>query len=150
MDGLDVVRALRARAEFGSTAIVVLTGAAQRHLKAAAFAAGADDYIVKPLASQHLAARLRGAIKNARRGPSVGARTMPAARSPDPLIHSQGHFPLQFEADENRDLGPTRSRPDGGPQAGRTGSRFAEPSRPTRLSRVAATSALPGRHMLEP
>jgi diguanylate cyclase (GGDEF)-like protein/PAS domain S-box-containing protein len=65
MDGLAVVRALRAQPQLGTTAIVVLTGAAQRDIKTAAFAAGADDYIVKPLAPQHLAARLRGAIRNA-------------------------------------------------------------------------------------
>jgi diguanylate cyclase (GGDEF)-like protein/PAS domain S-box-containing protein len=72
MDGLAVVRAIRAQAASSGTAVVVLTGAAQRDVKSAAFAAGADDYIVKPLVSQHFTARLRGAIRHARH--ATGAR----------------------------------------------------------------------------
>ncbi|MEX2289069.1 MAG: EAL domain-containing protein [Mycobacteriales bacterium] len=75
VDGVDVVRALRARPALAATAIVVLTGIAQRDSKTAAFAAGADDYIVKPLMPQHLSARLRGAMKHARRNAAAKGRT---------------------------------------------------------------------------
>lgn len=68
------MRAVRARAELAGTAVVALTGAAQRDVTSAAFTAGADDDIVKPLTSQHLTARLRGVIRAAGRttGPRRG------------------------------------------------------------------------------
>ena len=66
MDGVAVVAEARAKPELADTAIVVLTGAAERETKVAAFRAGADDYIVKPVLAQHLPARIRGAIRAAR------------------------------------------------------------------------------------
>lgn len=62
MDGLDLISALRSRNEFDCTAIIVLTGLADRETKACTFAAGADDYIVKPFMPQDLVARVQGVL----------------------------------------------------------------------------------------
>jgi len=62
-DGIDVVRTLRSKPAMAGTAILVLTGTAHRETKSRAFAAGADDYLVKPIVPADLAARLHGAMR---------------------------------------------------------------------------------------
>jgi len=88
MDGIDVVAALRANPDLARAAIVVLTRAAARETKLAAFGVGADDYIVKPVLPLHLAARVRGAIRAARSssssssGAAEGSQDEPVSRGP--------------------------------------------------------------------
>jgi two-component system cell cycle response regulator CtrA len=61
MSGLEVLRALRRNRVM--TPVVVLSGAADIGGKVGAFAAGADDYIVKPCHKDELTARLRAVIR---------------------------------------------------------------------------------------
>ncbi len=60
-DGLDVCRALRADPATADCTIVMLTATDTAGDKIAAFAAGADDYIVKPFSPRDLVGRLRAA-----------------------------------------------------------------------------------------
>lgn len=65
MDGLDMVKALRADARTRDIAIIVLTSDASAKSGDEALAAGADDYIVKPVAPERLAARVRAVMERA-------------------------------------------------------------------------------------
>lgn len=88
-DGLEVLRALRARPELAATAIVVITQTADRPVRAAAFAGGADDYVVKPVVMEHLTSRLRVAIRSARQSGAVRPDLICAPRpAPDPDLPS--------------------------------------------------------------
>ena len=63
MDGLDVCRALRDDPATADCTIVMLTATDTASDKIAAFAAGADDYIVKPFSPRDLVGRLRAAAR---------------------------------------------------------------------------------------
>lgn len=62
MDGLDMVKALRADARTQHVAILVLSSDERSECETQALAAGADDYILKPVKPDILAARARAAI----------------------------------------------------------------------------------------
>ena len=68
MDGLDVIRAIRTRA---NTPIVVLSARDAEHDKVAALDLGADDYLTKPFGINELLARVRVALRHAA-GPLTG------------------------------------------------------------------------------
>jgi two-component system cell cycle response regulator CtrA len=61
ISGMEVLRTLR-RAGC-KTPIIILTGSADVAVKVRAFAGGADDYVVKPVHKDELAARLRAVIR---------------------------------------------------------------------------------------
>ena len=62
MDGLDVLRAMRARDE--GVPIVVLSSRGDEAGKVAALDLGADDYLTKPFGMDELLARLRAALRH--------------------------------------------------------------------------------------
>jgi DNA-binding response OmpR family regulator len=83
MDGLAVLERLRARRN--DVPVLVLTARDTRHDKVLGLDTGADDYVVKPVDLEELAARLRALIR--RRGGRVAPRLVcgrieldPAAR----------------------------------------------------------------------
>jgi len=69
LDGLEVIRAVRARA---STPIVVLSVRGAERDKVAALDLGADDYLTKPFGVEELLARIRVALRHAA-GPAQGS-----------------------------------------------------------------------------
>jgi DNA-binding response OmpR family regulator len=65
MDGIDMVRALRADARTHDIAICMLTSDERAETEREARAVGADDYILKPMEPRCLAARVRGVMERA-------------------------------------------------------------------------------------
>ena len=65
MSGLDMVRALRADAGTRGIAILMLTSDESAETEQQAMAAGADEYILKPVDPQRLAARVRAVVDGA-------------------------------------------------------------------------------------
>ncbi len=59
MGGVELVKALRADARTSRVSIVMLTSEASVESEAEGFAAGADDYILKPVEPRRLAARVK-------------------------------------------------------------------------------------------
>jgi two-component system phosphate regulon response regulator PhoB len=58
MSGLDVCRQLRADLATAAVPVIFLTACAEKADIAAGFAAGADDYIIKPFSPRDLAMRV--------------------------------------------------------------------------------------------
>ena len=66
MSGLDMVRALRADAGTCDIAILMLTSDEGAEIEQQVMAAGADEYILKPVDPQRLAARVRAVVDGAK------------------------------------------------------------------------------------
>lgn len=69
MDGVDVCRRLR---EWTQTPILVLSARGLERDKIEALEVGADDYVTKPFGIGELLARMRVALRHARRGDASG------------------------------------------------------------------------------
>ncbi|MFF3767563.1 response regulator transcription factor [Streptomyces sp. NPDC001922] len=67
MSGLDVCRELRSAPETSSLPIILLTARSQEGDVETGFAAGADDYIVKPFSPRELASRVSALLARAGR-----------------------------------------------------------------------------------
>jgi DNA-binding response OmpR family regulator len=67
--GFDVVRSIR---EHSRVPIVILTAQADTHDVVAGLEAGADDYLIKPIAPKELAARLRALLRRVQSAPAAG------------------------------------------------------------------------------
>jgi DNA-binding response OmpR family regulator len=65
MDGLEMVKALRADVRTQHIAICMLTSDERAETERAARAVGADDYILKPMEPRCLAARVRSVMERA-------------------------------------------------------------------------------------
>jgi len=63
MDGLEVCRTLRARADTRDVPIVMLTARIAEEDRVAGFEHGADDYVTKPFSPRELRARVRAVIR---------------------------------------------------------------------------------------
>lgn len=63
MSGVEVCRALRGREELGGTRVIMLTSKADEPDLQRGFAAGADDYMIKPVSPLELISRLTAAME---------------------------------------------------------------------------------------
>jgi len=68
IDGLEVARRLRG---WSAVPIIVLSARGQEQSKVALLDAGADDYLTKPFGMGELLARIRAALRHARRSPAA-------------------------------------------------------------------------------
>ncbi len=66
MTGIDVCRALRQDAEQRSVVVILLTARAQEADVEEGFAAGAQDYIMKPFSPRELVSRVKTLVSQAR------------------------------------------------------------------------------------
>ncbi|MGI5399458.1 response regulator transcription factor [Streptomyces sp. CA-135486] len=67
MSGLDVCRELRASPETASLPVILLTARSQEGDVETGFAAGADDYIIKPFSPRELSSRVQAVLTRAAR-----------------------------------------------------------------------------------
>ena len=72
MSGLEVCRRVRQTSDIG---VIMLTARGQVPDKVAGLDVGADDYLVKPVNMEELAARVRSVVRR-RNGPLAGGRTL--------------------------------------------------------------------------
>ena len=66
LSGIEVCRALRDDPRTASTAVLLLTARAQEEDIERGFAAGADDYLIKPFSVRELATRVESILRRAR------------------------------------------------------------------------------------
>ncbi len=78
MDGLETCRRLREHAELKDTMIVFLTALGEDEHQLTGFAAGADDYICKPIKMHILVSRLKAILKRIAAGAAEGISIDPA------------------------------------------------------------------------
>ncbi len=65
MNGIEVCRALRLDADQRSTIVILLTAKAQESDRELGFAAGAQDYILKPFSPRELVSRVQDLLAQA-------------------------------------------------------------------------------------
>jgi DNA-binding response OmpR family regulator len=87
IDGLDLCRILRSRAETARVPIIMLTARTAESDRIAGFEHGADDYVTKPFSLRELSARVRAVLRRAQ-----GAAPVAAARAPYSGRHLQADF----------------------------------------------------------
>jgi DNA-binding response OmpR family regulator len=77
LSGLDVCRRVRAREELARTGLILLTAKGQEADVQRGFAAGADDYVVKPFSPRELVSRIQALLARVAR-PPVAAPAAPS------------------------------------------------------------------------
>ncbi len=87
-DGLELVRALRRDPTTASLPVIMLTGFGDATDRTAGAEAGADDYLVKPITSAELRARVRHQLALAR---IRGEESTKAKRAKDDFLATIGH-----------------------------------------------------------
>ena len=66
MDGLEMVKALRLNPQTANVRVLMLTSEASVESEAEGLAAGADDYVLKPVEPRRLAARVKALLSRSR------------------------------------------------------------------------------------
>ncbi len=69
LTGLEVCERLRSVPELATTSVILLTAKAQELDIERGFAAGADDYLIKPFSPRELMTRVQAVLARARREP---------------------------------------------------------------------------------
>lgn len=83
LDGLDVLRQLRARSEYANTPILMLTARAQESDIVVGLELGADDYVTKPFSWNEVRARVRALLRRGgQRANGEGAEGEPPQHEP--------------------------------------------------------------------
>ncbi len=83
LDGLDVLRQLRARPETASTPVLILTARSEESDVVVGLELGADDYVTKPFSWNEVRARVRALLRRGgQRAPGEGAEDGQPASEP--------------------------------------------------------------------
>ena len=113
MDGFDVCRSLRERAETSGIPIIMLTAKTSESDRIVGLELGADDYVTKPFSPRELGARVKALLRR-----SMGFRQQPAiirqgSLSIDPASHQVmcGERTIDLTATEYRLLHFLASHP---------------------------------------
>ncbi|GIX21818.1 MAG: DNA-binding response regulator [Gammaproteobacteria bacterium] len=96
MDGLDVARRLRGAPQGASTGILVLTARDTLEDKLEGFAAGGDDYLVKPFSLAELHARLLALHRRLSGRPDGRLRVADLEFDPDTLVVRRAERPVHL------------------------------------------------------
>jgi len=67
MDGITACKLLRSYPEYDNILVLFLTARGEEHIETEGFAAGADDYVVKPIKIQVLLSRLQAMLKRVKK-----------------------------------------------------------------------------------
>ncbi|GAB2516430.1 response regulator transcription factor [Nocardiopsis aegyptia] len=104
MDGIDLCRRLRERADGADTGIIMVTARGRQSERVRGLRSGADDYVVKPLAVDELCARMEAVLRRTRRRPedppvalgplSVDLATRTVTRGDEPVDLTRKEFDL--------------------------------------------------------
>ena len=104
LDGLGLVRALRADPELEFVPVILVTAAAETESRLQGFEGGADDYVTKPFEVRELLARIARMLESRHRLRDHLARAAateavlgPAASEPAPLPPSPGEGPSRVD-----------------------------------------------------
>lgn len=94
MDGLEVCRRIRAEAQGASLPVIMVTAHVEREERLAGIAAGANDYLTKPVDLEDLTLRVRNAVAKKRLADAVAdnlAKLRELERLRDALTHMVAH-----------------------------------------------------------
>jgi signal transduction histidine kinase len=92
LDGLSVVRALRADARFQSTRILLLTARGDEQAKIDALSAGADDFLTKPFGSSELQTRVVNLLRRNRLEQQLVDKNAALAKTLDQLKQTEAQL----------------------------------------------------------
>lgn len=91
LDGIEVLRLLRARAETAAIPVIMLTARAGEHDRVLGLELGADDYIAKPFSLRELTARVGAVLRRRIDAPADHL-------APRGLVYRGRHLVADFEA----------------------------------------------------
>ena len=126
LDGLGLVRAVRADAALADLPIILLSARAGEEASVQGLEAGADDYLVKPFGARELLARVAGTLKLARTRRELESR-IAADQAQLQVIFDNAPLGVYLVDDALRiiDINPT-ARPMFGDAANLVGQDFSE------------------------
>ena len=110
LDGVEVCRRLRSRAEVGYIYIVLLTVKRDREDLAAGFQAGADDYLIKPFDSVELRARISAGERLLNLQTALSSKVNELQEALSHVKQLQGLIPICMHCKKIRDDGSTWHR----------------------------------------
>ena len=110
LDGVDVCRRLRSKADVGYIYIVLLTVKTDLEDLAAGFEAGADDYLIKPFDPVELRARITAGERLLNLQTALSAKVAELQEAMSHVKQLQGLIPICMHCKKIRDDGATWHR----------------------------------------
>jgi len=110
LDGVEVCRRLRSKADIGYIYIVLLTVKRDREDLAAGFEAGADDYLIKPFDSVELRARIAAGERLLNLQTALSTKVAELQEAMSHVKQLQGLIPICMHCKKIRDDGATWHR----------------------------------------
>lgn len=103
LDGVEACRRIKAVERFGNTPIIMVTAMSEAGFLEAAFAAGAADYLAKPINRLELLARMRSALKLKREMDRRTAREQELEQALREVKNLRGLLPICGQCKKIRD-----------------------------------------------
>jgi len=103
LDGVEACRRIKAVARFCDTPIIMVTAMAEAGFLEAAFAAGATDYLAKPINRVELLARMRSALRLKREMDRRKAREQELEQALSEVKNLRGLLPICGQCKKIRD-----------------------------------------------
>ncbi|NYH51979.1 MULTISPECIES: response regulator transcription factor [Nocardiopsis] len=100
MDGIELCARLRERHDVGDTAVIMVTARGRQRERVRGLRAGADDYVVKPLAIEELCARMEAVLRRTRRRADTPLTAGPLRIDPATRAVTRGGRPVELTRKE--------------------------------------------------